>query len=85
MHRIGQLQPVAAEDGGNRLFFLRCSKTISVANCFPPASPNADTVPGKQKEPRRALLKALILLIQTGAGEEIRTLDPNLGKVMLYP
>ena len=22
---------------------------------------------------------------QTGAGEEIRTLDPNLGKVMLYP
>ena len=21
----------------------------------------------------------------TGAGEEIRTLDPNLGKVMLYP
>jgi len=22
---------------------------------------------------------------QFGAGEEIRTLDPNLGKVMLYP
>jgi|DEB0MinimDraft_12_1074336.scaffolds.fasta_scaffold32469_2 hypothetical protein len=22
---------------------------------------------------------------ETGAGEEIRTLDPNLGKVMLYP
>jgi hypothetical protein len=24
-------------------------------------------------------------LIQTGAGEAIRTPDPNLGKVMLYP
>ena len=22
---------------------------------------------------------------ETGAGEEIRTLDPNLGKVVLYP
>jgi hypothetical protein len=54
-------------------------------NCFPPASPKADTVPGKQKSPRRALLKHLILLIQTGAGDEIRTHDPNLGKVMLYP
>ena len=25
------------------------------------------------------------LLVNFGAGEEIRTLDPNLGKVMLYP
>jgi len=23
--------------------------------------------------------------LKTGAGEAIRTLDPNLGKVMLYP
>jgi len=23
-------------------------------------------------------------LVSTGAGEEIRTLDPNLGKVVLY-
>ena len=29
--------------------------------------------------------KVLISLLLTGAGEEIRTLDPNLGKVMLYP
>jgi hypothetical protein len=35
MHRFCQLQPVAAEDGGNRLFFLRYGKAISVANCFP--------------------------------------------------
>jgi hypothetical protein len=27
----------------------------------------------------------LILLPQIGAGEGIRTLDPNLGKVVLYP
>jgi len=27
----------------------------------------------------------LKLLILIGAGEEIRTLDPNLGKVVLYP
>ena len=29
--------------------------------------------------------QATDIIIQTGAGEEIRTLDPNLGKVMLYP
>ncbi len=28
---------------------------------------------------------ALIFLENTGAGEGIRTLDPNLGKVVLYP
>jgi hypothetical protein len=26
----------------------------------------------------------LYLLVYSGAGEEIRTLDPNLGKVVLY-
>ncbi len=81
MYRIGQLQPVAAEYGWNLLFLLRCSVTISVTNCFP----DFQTQAGEEKAPRRALLKALILLYQTGAGEEIRTLDPNLGKVMLYP
>ena len=29
--------------------------------------------------------KPLILLTSTGAGEAIRTPDPHLGKVMLYP
>ena len=29
--------------------------------------------------------KALILVRKSGAGEGIRTLDPNLGKVVLYP
>ncbi len=27
----------------------------------------------------------LVLLVKFGAGEAIRTPDPNLGKVMLYP
>ena len=39
----------------------------------------------KQKRPRRAASKSLIFLKKTGAGEGIRTLDPNLGKVVLYP
>jgi hypothetical protein len=34
----------------------------------------------KQKGPKRGPLCDLI-----GAGDEIRTHDPNLGKVMLYP
>ena len=52
---------------------------------LPPCFPHANPMPEKQKAPRRALLKQLRSLSQTGAGEEIRTLDPNLGKVMLYP
>ncbi len=53
--------------------------------CFPPASPAAPEGAGKQKTPRRASAKRLILLRLSGAGEGIRTLDPNLGKVVLYP
>jgi hypothetical protein len=35
---------------------------------------------------RRRLIAALISgLAKSGAGEGIRTLDPNLGKVVLYP
>jgi hypothetical protein len=32
-----------------------------------------------------AVFIALIFLRKLGAGEGIRTLDPNLGKVVLYP
>ena len=28
---------------------------------------------------------AALFVFETGAGEGIRTLDPNLGKVVLYP
>jgi hypothetical protein len=40
---------------------------------------------GKRKTPGRAFAKAEFSLRKTGAGEGIRTLDPNLGKVVLYP
>ena len=37
--------------------------------------------PWKQKRPRRAAWKSLVFLRKSGAGEGIRTLDPNLGKI----
>jgi hypothetical protein len=38
------------------------------------------------KKPRfPAAFRCLISRRKTGAGEAIRTLDPNLGKVVLYP
>ena len=37
--------------------------------------------PSKQKRPQRAAFIRLISLRKSGAGEGIRTLDPNLGKV----
>jgi hypothetical protein len=55
--------------------------TRRVFGCFPPASPDWLLRPGKQKTPRRALGKPAYLLTKIGAGEGIRTLDPNLGKV----
>ena len=47
-----------------------------------PLSNNPKTTKGLPKE---ALPYQLGRLIQIGAGEAIRTPDPNLGKVMLYP
>jgi hypothetical protein len=35
--------------------------------------------------PKATFANFLLLQNPIGAGEEIRTLDPNLGKVMLYP
>jgi hypothetical protein len=61
------------------------SSTAFASCCFPPASPDWLLRLGKQKTPRRALGKSAYLLRETGAGEGIRTLDPNLGKVVLYP
>ncbi|CAH2407143.1 hypothetical protein MES4922_60116 [Mesorhizobium ventifaucium] len=44
------------------------------------------TRPEKAKRPPEGdRFKCLIPLGKTGAGEAIRTLDPNLGKVVLYP
>jgi hypothetical protein len=53
--------------------------------CFPPASPVFHTGAGKQKTAPKDRFKPLISLRKFGAGEGIRTLDPNLGKVVLYP
>ena len=39
----------------------------------------------KQKTAPKDRLNRFNFLKKTGAGEGIRTLDPNLGKVVLYP
>ena len=47
---------------------------------------HVDTTVGKRKGRFRGPYhNALISLGKFGAGEGIRTLDPNLGKVVLYP
>ena len=55
------------------------------SGCFPPASPILRAQAGKQKTAPKGRFKQLISLKEIGAGEGIRTLDPNLGKVVLYP
>lgn len=54
---------------------------ITLAQCLPAgdhAACKRQTAPDGEEE-------YLNVLIETGAGEGIRTLDPNLGKVVLYP
>ncbi len=53
--------------------------------CFPHASPALASGAGKRPTAPKERSKPLISLRKTGAGEGIRTLDPNLGKVVLYP
>ena len=48
--------------------------------CFPHASPVLQMEAGKQKTAPKGRSKQLISLRKSGAGEGIRTLDPNLGK-----
>jgi hypothetical protein len=52
---------------------------------LPPCFPEGFSGAGKQISRARDLRKLFNLFIKTGAGEGIRTLDPNLGKVVLYP
>jgi hypothetical protein len=49
--------------------------------CFPHASPVLPKGAGKQKTAPKDRSRPLISLSKFGAGEGIRTLDPNLGKV----
>ena len=53
--------------------------------CFPHASPVFCNEAGKRKTALEGRSKQFISLRKSGAGEGIRTLDPNLGKVVLYP
>ena len=53
--------------------------------CFPHASPALAPESGKQKTAPRDRSKHFVFLMKSGAGDAIRTRDPNLGKVMLYP
>jgi hypothetical protein len=60
------------------------SLLICAFRCFPLASP----IPGAEREAKRGPegpLLPMISLRKSGAGEGIRTPDPNLGKVVLYP
>jgi|SRR6185312_11563946 hypothetical protein len=52
---------------------------------FPHASPALPNGAGKQNATKKGHSKQFIFLRKSGAGEGIRTLDPNLGKVVLYP
>jgi hypothetical protein len=51
--------------------------------CFPYASPVLELGAGKQELASEGHFKHLISLSKSGAGEGIRTLDPNLGKVAI--
>ena len=58
---------------------------MPATSCFlllPPASPVFVPGSGKQKTAPKDRSKPLISLRKSGAGEGIRTLDPNLGKVV---
>ena len=55
------------------------------SRCFPSASPTMARGPGKQKAAPKDRSKPLISLRKSGAGEGIRTLDPNLGKIAIRP
>ena len=58
--------------------------TFLASHCFPFASQRVARVTGKQTGAPEGKANCLWALGSTGAGEEIRTLDPNLGKVVLY-
>ena len=53
--------------------------------CFPHASPALTSGAGKRQTAPKDRSKSLISLRKIGAGEGIRTLDPNLGKVRNHP
>ncbi len=67
--------------GAIPLKFVRCVVPQLPADRLQLAYSFGDVAPCKQKRPRRTVFNHLISLRRSGAGEGIRTLDPNLGKV----
>ena len=69
--------PSMPATAGSPLLFAFC--------CFPPASPAFAWGAGKQKTAPKDRFNRFIFLKKSGAGEGIRTLDPNLGKIAIRP
>jgi hypothetical protein len=67
--------PPMGKAAGSPLRFAFC--------CFPPASPAYMPEAGKQTTTPKDLSKQLICWKKIGAGEGIRTLDPDLGKAQI--
>ena len=67
--------------GPERLHMRRATESpLPFASvCFPPASPAVVPEAGKQKTTPKDRSDSLICLKKVGAGEGIRTLDPDLG------
>ncbi len=67
---LGGVAPPDLRQASRRRGFIRLQQaytTLGISSC-------------KQKRPRRTAFNFLIFLRNSGAGEGIRTLDPNLGK-----
>jgi hypothetical protein len=72
--------------GSHRAMLARGGSPTKIGPaCLPLAYPSLGQRLGKQKASRRTPFIRLKSLRDFGAGEGIRTLDPNLGKVVLYP
>jgi hypothetical protein len=90
--RLSHGTPAAAGSADGNPWFVKLSITEAAESplhcafgCFPPASPAIVPKAGKQKTTPKDPSDSLICLRKIGAGEGIRTLDPDLGKVVLYP
>ncbi len=65
--------------------FVRRNETDYGSNCFPPCFPASARDAGEAEIAPKGDSQLSDFFDKTGAGEGIRTLDPNLGKVVLYP
>ena len=73
----------ADADGWRTAAYANCARQHD-GNCFPHASPTYRHGPGKRGRPRWSASEPLKTFGEFGAGEGIRTLDPNLGKGARY-